>query len=161
MKKVISILLVLMVILVGYYVFVKAETTVNEDIYTGITYNNGNFYELKCIVDDWCKVFYGEDRLDKIDENGYYIGTGVLNVHEFEDTYGVECNYKNLEEKLGENYVLSKFEISKVGCKSGYSIFRLEAKSETEPIGYVYEYGEEIGYYEGELYFIAVYNDKY
>ena len=167
MKKVIGILLVLAIILVGYYIFANAEMTMvnenNETIEFDVTYGITSS-EADRLVNDWCKEFHEEAALDMIDENGYFTGSGVLDINEFESEHKMHCDSRAMEKVLRDHYELEHFEITKVGFTQianheFATIYKMEAKSKTEPIGYCYIDGEHVDYYEGCVYF-TVYSEK-
>lgn len=159
MKKVIGILLVLVLILVGYYIFANAEMVNNETI-EGMVYNE-SWWTAKDMLNNWMSMYRSNVKLDSIDENGYATVTGVIVYNEFEEEQGMACTFENMEKIIREHYDISYFKISKVGTYELYSVYKMEAKSESEPIGYVYnEEGEQVDYYEGCIYFMVVYNEE-
>ena len=134
MKKVIGILLVLVLIFVGYYIFANAEMVNNETI-DGMVYNE-SWWTAKEMLNDWMSMYRSNVKIDSIDEKGYATVTGVIEYKEFEEEQGVACTFENMENKM-------------------------EAKSESEPIGYVYnENNEKVDFYEGCIYFMVVYNEE-
>lgn len=164
MKKVIGILLVFAVILVGYYIFANAEMTMvknNEtiefDVVHGMTGSN-----VDELINEWCEAIHRENaKFDTIDENGYFTGSGVLDMNEFEEEYGMPCNSWGMEKVLNEqlDYDLKEFNITVAGYigdySGSYTIYKMEAKTESKPIGYVYIDGEHVDYYEGCVYFMV------
>lgn len=159
MKKVIGILLVLVLILVGY-VFVKAEINVNNETIEGMVYNE-NWYTVQEMVDEWCSMYRSDTKIDSIDENGYATITGVIDYNEFEEEQGMACTFENMEKIIRDHFDVSYFKITKVGTFELYSVYKMEAKSESEPIGYVRdENNEKVDFYEGCVYFMIVYNEE-
>ena len=159
MKKVIGILLVLVLIFVGYYIFANAEMVNNETI-DGMVYNE-SWWTAKEMLNDWMSMYRSNVKIDSIDEKGYATVTGVIEYKEFEEEQGVACTFENMEKIIREHYDISYFKISNVGTYGLYSIKKKKKKSESEPIGYVYnENNEKVDFYEGCIYFMVVYNEE-
>lgn len=158
MKKVITILsmVFLMVIMVAMG-FVKAET---DDVkIEGAVYGAAES-EVYGWLAEWIDACGDERALTgTLDENGYYRGFGVVDACWFEEEYGVECSVENMRAVLESEYDLDRFDVVTAGFYDDYTVYKMVVGSKNTAIGnhYDYDINDWVYYYEGEMYFMVVY----
>ena len=159
MKKFNGIILFVLVVLLVGFIIVKAETNiVNEETISGMVYGEtgSTVYDW---LEEWVSIYDEEARKNTIDDNMYYKGFGVIDAYEFEEEFQCSCTLENIEKVEKEHFDLEHYDVKLVGFYEDYNVYKMEAKSNTTPIGYEYVNGVEVNYYGGYIYFMVYWYD--
>ena len=140
--------------LVGIFMVMVFLVSMNVALADRIVKDYGS--RVQDFVEEWMRIQNKDEKYFKrtTDDNGYYYGYGALSVKEFENHYGIEWNDESMCKMYSEEYENLEIDIKTIGFYEGYNVYLMKAKS-TDPIGYVYEYGEAYPFYMGEMIYMA------
>jgi len=157
MKKVVGIFMamVMVFVMIGtVYGEAKVDVKIDGAVY-GIS--GSVVYDW---IGEWAKSV-GDGRTGSELKNGYYKGYGVIDAKWFIEEYGCDPTVENITNVLTDAYDLEKLEIVTAGFYDDYTVYKMFAKSKTMAIGNTYDYNlnDYVDYYEGDMYFMVVYED--
>ena len=161
MKKVVLVFMAIVLVSLAIGMAFGENAKINtEAIVDGACYDK-EFYEAEDLVKEWILSVGDKRNAEKKLIDGYWYGYGIIDGYGFNDDYGCNPTIENIKEILGTKYDLSKFEIVVAGYIDDYAVYKMVAESETETIGYEWNYETEEydEYCKGSIYYMVVYNN--
>lgn len=154
MRKVILVFmaLVLVSLTIG---MVYGEQAIDTEMIDGAY--DGDVWDGLEVVKEWIFSVGDTENAENAVFNGIYKGYGVLDAKTFESEYGCIPSADSMKEILNSVYETDYVEIVVAGFIDNVTVYKIVAKSTTEPIGKAYDYklNEYVEYFEGNEYFIV------
>lgn len=164
MKKVTGtiIMVVMMMVCITMVVLTNANAnleTVVDDTRDRFVYGESGS-DVYAWMHEWVRDA-GDGRSSRELVDGYFRGYGVIDGKFFEETYELSPTPENIHEVLTSNLELTACTVTVAGYYDDWTVYKMYAKSEKEPIGFDYEHesGEYKNYFEGDMYYMVVFED--